>query len=187
MCQRQGELMALAVEDRLEHSQPFPGDGQLLPPGYSRFSTWLTSAGQSVEVLDHCRNVRHIFSIWLLSHPGFAPGKYWNELCANQANFPEFEDMDFPRMGDVFAVAARNTLARHVPYIPEVDDPGYTSRQNYYVYRHPHNPAMYVIEDEGREFKTMVAIHLLANPNFNLPSWYVKRLERAECDLLSRL
>ncbi|KAJ3808538.1 hypothetical protein F5876DRAFT_67184 [Lentinula aff. lateritia] len=146
--QKQGEILALAIEEQLELAQPFPGDSELLEK---------------------------------------RPGELWNRVCASISGLPAFEDMDYQRLGNILGIKARNSLARHIPFIPEVMNPGYSSHNNYSVYRDPEDPLRYVIVDDGRNFKTQVSAMLLMTPQFNLPAWYNKRLEKARNDLMRQL
>ncbi|KAJ3858337.1 hypothetical protein EV359DRAFT_87889 [Lentinula novae-zelandiae] len=186
-CQKQDEIIAYAVAECLELNQPFPGDPELLERFYCHFDTWMTSDNLTICILDLLRNIRCDVSMEKAIQPDFKPGELWNEVCAHILNVPEFTDMDYSRIGHLLETTARNKLVRHIPFIPAIEAPGYSSRDNYSVYIDPKDSSQFIIADEGRDFETRISVNLLIQPQFNLPAWYRKHLENAENELLLHL
>ncbi|KAJ8089808.1 hypothetical protein PM082_018384 [Marasmius tenuissimus] len=181
---RQGQVLARALEQCLEDSQPSPGDGDDWGL-YSRVTAWdavFHEGTNIVEFCDHERDMYWYFEKKDLLNKKFSPGKLWSLFCAADADVPdfEFEEMDYPRIGDVLAKDAKQKLTKWVPYDSGTD----VAREDWYnVYQDPRNPKQYVIEDNVREFEVNVPTKLLLNSNFNLPSWFQKRLDRARREL----
>ncbi|KAJ3876669.1 hypothetical protein F5051DRAFT_410822 [Lentinula edodes] len=95
--QKQGEILALAIEEQLELAQPFPGDSELLEQRFSRFSTWTTLDGR-IGVLDHIRQIKIHIQMNNAANPHFRPGELWNQVCARISGLPAFKDMDYQRL-----------------------------------------------------------------------------------------
>lgn len=186
MQQRQGDVLSKVVQDRLEQSQPFPGDLDTMPVYQSQFCVYRNIDRNTITIEDHLCGIEHDIPLEFALMANFAPGNIWNELCATEALVPPFEDMDYPRMGGVLVTSTIQTLARHLLFIPEVDDPGYTSRDNYVVYKDSRKRSFYIIEDIRCDFKTRISVLKLLNLKFNLPGWYKKQLERAENELVKQ-
>ncbi|KAJ3816791.1 hypothetical protein F5880DRAFT_1512344 [Lentinula raphanica] len=141
LMQRQGEVLASAVADRLEQSQPFPGDPEQLEKYYHRFSAWISDNRQRIEIRDHLRQFQCDVNIGSALDNNFAPGSVWNEVCAGVSRTPPFVDMDYPRMGKVLENQSMRKLSQHVPYA--TDAPNDSGLGNYSVYRDPIDPSMY--------------------------------------------
>ncbi|KAK1217346.1 hypothetical protein PQX77_020007 [Marasmius sp. AFHP31] len=179
---RQGQVLARALEQCLEDSQPFPGDGDDWGL-YSRITAWDAVSYEGTDIVkfcDHERDMYWYFEKKDLLNRKFSPGKLWSLFCAADADVPDFEEMDYPRIGDILAKDAKQKLTKWVPYDSGTD----IARENWYnVYQDPRNPKQYVIEDSVREFEVKIPTKLLLNSNFNLPLWFQKRLDRARHEL----
>ncbi|KAK7025593.1 hypothetical protein VNI00_015886 [Paramarasmius palmivorus] len=176
---KMGDVLARALEDRLEASCPYPGDPeQYKIDSSSRFVAWTSpESRRRVNVIDRERNLRCQFLTSRLMRPGFKPGESWACRLADEDDIPEFVDMDYPRMGKVLAIAAREKLTKFVPYPSDVHIP----REEWYmVYRNPDKQSEFVIEDCVRKFTVKISERHLLNPKFDLPNWYRKHVEHAE-------
>ncbi|KAJ3772406.1 hypothetical protein FB446DRAFT_703848 [Lentinula raphanica] len=100
---------------------------------------------------------------------------------------PRFEGLEYSRLSNRIGYEASRTLAKHIPFISDPPQPDYCSPGNYAVCVDPHDPLHHIVEDHGREFSVRVPTMLLLKPEFNLPAWYQRCLEKAERDLLQRL
>ncbi|KAL0562644.1 hypothetical protein V5O48_019440, partial [Marasmius crinis-equi] len=153
-----GDLYARAVEERLNKSQPYPGDTEVYGLEFSRFtaySFWDERDGswEGVRVIDHERNITSELYADRLRDPSYTPADQWSMRCAFDASVEDFEDMDYPRIGDVLARTAKEKLTAWVPNESSTQIP----RDLWYdVYKHPENPHLYVIEDACRSFKVNI-------------------------------
>ncbi|KAK0474902.1 hypothetical protein IW261DRAFT_1648893 [Armillaria novae-zelandiae] len=183
--QRMGSVLVEALEMKLHESQPYPGDTSE-PCGHLRFTVWESKEEHMIKFIDHDRGLGgELPFAWVLD-PQFSPGEFWGKQLAMFCHIPTFENMDYPRMGHPLATAARKSLTKHVPFIKDSENLG--DDVQYYIYPHPGKSARkYMIEDIHRNFKTSVPIKYLMNPNFDLPSWYQKKLDQAYEKLLQQL
>ncbi|KAK7461818.1 hypothetical protein VKT23_008249 [Stygiomarasmius scandens] len=180
---RQGNILARALEDRLQMSPPFFVNGK--PSFLSRFTAFtLPENDARVGFIDHERELIHSFRTSDLMTPDFAPGLIWTMFLSDDIECTEIEGVNFPVMGDFLAEMAKETLTTWVPLDSEVNLP----RDIWYnVYQNPRDNFEYIIEDVYREFEVAISRHNLLNPYFNLPDWYRKRFQTARKQLLQKL
>ncbi|ESK81295.1 hypothetical protein Moror_12141 [Moniliophthora roreri MCA 2997] len=102
---RQGDVVARALENRLEESGPYLGDSEPLEvSSCSRFVAWTS--------LDNKRFVRVVNK-----------DEIWALRLAMEARVPKFKEMDYSRMGKILATLARETLTKFIPYPSDINIP----------------------------------------------------------------
>ncbi|PBL04607.1 hypothetical protein ARMGADRAFT_1071043 [Armillaria gallica] len=180
--QRMDHVLVNALEKRLQESQPYPGD--TVPPNpYMRFTVWRSrTEPNNYQFIDHDRYLGGEITLDKLLNPLFEPGHFWAYELAKFLGTEEFVNMDYSRMGHPLATTICESLTCWVPFVRDASNDEDVA---YIVY--PGHCHEYIIEDVYREFKTSISMDLLINPNFDLPSWYQKHLEKSQDELLEKL